>query len=141
MVNTFILVFLINLSLSTSKQNDTIDKYHKYNVCDFKWCTGNLKELEHVSIIKYSITNDINLKQFPISSYFLIASQKDTFNVISIYNGKISDSIILEYRWSKNWNFKPEKIKCLDFYSKSNLNININSKYPLIYGLVFGEFD
>ena len=141
MVNIFISLLLTSISLCTPKKSYTQNEYFKYNVCDFKWGQNNLRDLGDVSIIKYSITNDMNLNHLPIASYFLIACQKDTFNVINIYNGKISDSIILEYRRSKNWSFKPEKIKCLDFYSKSNLKLVINNKYPIIYGLIFGEFD
>ena len=120
---------------------DSTDNYSSFNICDFKWSRTNLKDLRQVSIIKYSISNDLNLKHLPIASFFLIASQRDTFNVINIYNGKISDSLILEYRWSNNWNFNHEKIRCVDFYSKSNLKKEINYKYPLIYGLLYAEFD
>lgn len=147
MVNIFISIFITVISLKTSNKNyyllvqDSTDKYFSSNICDFKWSAINLKDLRQVSIIKYSISNDANLKHLPIASFFLIASQKDTFNVINIYNGKISDSLIIKYRLSNNWNFKPEKIRCLDFYSKSNLKNEVNYQYPLIYGLLFGEFD
>ena len=147
MVNIFISIFLAGISLSTTIKNDymfvqdSTDNYSSFNICDFKWSRTNLKDLRQVSIIKYSISNDLNLKHLPIASFFLIASQRDTFNVINIYNGKISDSLILEYRWSNNWNFNHEKIRCSDFYSKSNLKKEINYKYPLIYGLLYGEFD
>jgi hypothetical protein len=147
MVNIFISIFLAGISLSTTIKNDymlvqdSTDNYSSFNICDFKWSRTNLKDLRQVSIIKYSISNDLNLKHLPIASFFLIASQRDTFNVINIYNGKISDSLILEYRWSNNWNFNHEKIRCVDFYSKSNLKKEINYKYPLIYGLLYAEFD
>ena len=147
MVNIFISIFLAGISLSTTIKNDymlvqdSTDNYSSFNICDFKWSRTNLKDLRQVSIIKYSISNDLNLKHLPIASFFLIVSQRDTFNVINIYKGKISDSLILEYRWSNNWNFNHEKIRCVDVYSKSNLKKEINYKYPLIYGLLYGEFD
>ena len=147
MVNIFISIVITVISLKTSNKNDHLlvqdstAKYFPSNICDFKLSTINLKDLRNVSIIKYWISNDLNLKHLPIASFYLIASEKDTFNVININDGKISDSLIREYRWSNNWNFKPEKIRCLDFYSKGNLKNKINYKYPLIYGLLFGEFD
>ena len=147
MVNLFISFFFAGISVNISNKNgrlllqDTTDKYFSYSICDFKWSKIKVKDLRQVSIIKYTISNDVNLKKLPIASFYLIASQRDTFNVINIYNGKISDSLIHEYRWSNNWNFKHEKFLCLDFYSKSNLKKEINNKYPLIYGLLYGEFD
>lgn len=147
MINIFISLFLAGISLSTSIKNDNLlvqestVNFFTFNICDFKWSKCNLNNLRNVSIIKYSISNDENLKHLPIASYFLIASHRDTFNVISIHNGKISDSLILEYRWSDNWNFKQEKIRCLDIYSKKNLKKEINYKYPLLYGLLYGEYD
>lgn len=123
-------------------QETKYTKCTKFNTCEFNAYKKDISELRNLSIIKYSIVNNLNKKKILLSEYFLVKNSKDTFNVITMFNLPSSDSLIKEYRWSSNWNFMSTKNNsCLDFYSQINLRSVINFKYPILFGEFYGEFD
>lgn len=117
------------------------EDYFKFNTCEFKKRDNNTTYIRDIAIIKYSIVNNRNKKRDSLSAYYLIRNSKDTFNVIHIFNTPSSDSIIKEYRWSENWNFKSMRDTCVVFYSQINLKKEIDCKYPILFGQLFVELD
>jgi len=139
-MNMFI-ILLLTLMIRVQNKVTKVDTCYKYNVCDFMKSKERPVDSEGWSIIRYSSINNFNKNRVLLSQYFLAKRLNDTFNIIQIYNGQISDSIYKEFRWSKNWSFEPMKDTCLYFYSQIDLKGTINAKYPIIFGRIFAKLD
>lgn len=109
----------------------------KYNSCEFSKYKKNISELTDVSILDFKITNDSNKGKENVSAYYLIKSDKDTFNVIHIFNTRSSDETVIGYKNLSTWNFKQMRDTCIVFKSHVQLNKVINYKFPVLFGDLF----
>ncbi|HSC53910.1 MAG TPA: hypothetical protein VLC98_09830 [Phnomibacter sp.] len=115
--------------------------YHAVNTCDFM-LSNTIDGLRDLTILRYWIVNNANGDKRLLCQYFLVADRKDTFNVVSIFREASSDSFIKEYRFSANWVFKKIKTdSCLTFYSQFDLSRQIEEKYRILVGRLYGEID
>jgi hypothetical protein len=137
----FLLSWCLTSILIKGYSQENSKHYCIMNTCDFK-LRNTIDGLRELTILKYRIVNNSNKDNKLLCQYFLVTVRKDTFNVISIFREASSDSFIKEFKFSKNWVFK--KIKsdsCLTFYSQFNLSKQIDEKYGILVGRLYGEID